>query len=102
MRCKLTRDRRLLHMSRYAPILILVCGLALAGCAGTKYPMLTTLSAADAGAMTCSQLHAQRLVAEDTAQQIAQIAQGGRPRFSPPMNTPPTCVSKSSCGSPVA
>ena len=69
-------------MSRYAPIPILVCGFALAGCAGTKYPMLTTLSAADAGTMTCSRLHAQRLVAEDTAQQIAQIAQGGAPRFS--------------------
>ena len=69
-------------MSRYAPILILVCSLALAGCVGTKYPMLTNLSAADAGAMTCSQLHGQRLVAEDTAQQIARIAQGGRPRFS--------------------
>ena len=76
---------RALHniaMPRCAPILIVVCGLALAGCVGTKYPMLTTLSAADAGAMTCSQLHAQRLVAEDTAQQIAHIAQGGRPRFS--------------------
>ena len=47
-----------------------------------KYPMLTTLSAVDAGAMTCSRLHDQRLVAEDTAQQIARIAQGGRPRFS--------------------
>ncbi|TFW14299.1 hypothetical protein EGY25_03630 [Brevundimonas intermedia] len=44
--------------------------------------MLTTLSPADAGAMTCSQLHGQRLVAEDTAQQIAHIAQGGRARFS--------------------
>ncbi|MFA4940232.1 hypothetical protein [Brevundimonas sp.] len=69
-------------MSRHAPIPILVCGLALAGCVGTKYPMLTTLSAVDAGAMTCSQLHGQRLVAEDTAQKIAHIAQGGRPRFS--------------------
>ncbi|RYG18778.1 MAG: hypothetical protein EON96_04280 [Caulobacteraceae bacterium] len=69
-------------MSRYAPILILVCGLALAGCVGMKYPMLTTLSAVDAGAMTCSRLHDQRLVAEDTAQQITLIAQGGRPRFS--------------------
>lgn len=69
-------------MSRRASILILVCSLALAGCVGMKYPMLTTLSAADAGAMICSQLHAQRLVAEDTAQQIARIAQGGRPRFS--------------------
>ena len=76
---------RALHtiaMSRYAPIPILVCGLALAGCMGTKYPMLTTLSPNDAGAMTCSRLHDQRLVAEDTAQQIAHIAQGGQPRFS--------------------
>jgi hypothetical protein len=32
--------------------------------------------------MTCSQLQAQRLVAEDMAQQVAGIAQGGRPRFS--------------------
>ena len=71
-----------LAMSRYAPILILVCSIALAGCVGTKYPMLTTLSADAAGAMTCSQLHAQRLVAEDTTQQIARFAQGGRPRFS--------------------
>ena len=69
-------------MSRCAPILILVCGFVLAGCMGTKYPMLTTLSPTDAGAMTCSQLHGQRLVAEDAAQQIAQIAEGGRPRFS--------------------
>lgn len=82
MRCKLTRGGRRSHTSRHTSILILVCALALAGCVGTKYPMLTTLSAADAGAMTCSQLHAQRLVAEDTAQQIAHIAQGGQPRFS--------------------
>ena len=78
-------DSSVLHnivMSKYAPILILGCALALAGCVGTKYPMLTTLSPADADAMTCSQLHAQRLVAEDTAQQITLIAQGGRPRFS--------------------
>lgn len=76
------RALRNLAMSRHASIAILVCSLALAGCVGTKYPMLTTLSAADADAMTCSQLHDQRLVAKDTAQQIARIAQGGLPRFS--------------------
>ncbi|VXA99333.1 hypothetical protein BREVUG8_100105 [Brevundimonas sp. G8] len=69
-------------MSRHAPILIPVCALVLAGCVGMKYPMLTTLSPTDADAMTCSQLHDQGLVAEDTTQQIDLIAQGGRPRFS--------------------
>jgi hypothetical protein len=56
---------------------VLIAGLALvmAGCATKRYPIATSLGAAEAGALTCRELEIELLRAEEVRRQISQTAE---------------------------